>query len=109
MKLFECIDGLIIGAKYLTWMIGVAGILLSVILFVANLALGFSSAAVFIASFFLAIGVTLLLMPKSLTADKPEGSKKNKAGAVCCVLAAVIMGLIYLANGGFPELNLLVI
>ncbi|MGN0483747.1 MAG: hypothetical protein ACI4HI_09370 [Lachnospiraceae bacterium] len=106
MKLFECIDGLLVGTKYLAWAIAVVGIFGSLVLFFANLSLGVGSAAVFAASFLLAIGVTLLLLPKKLGKEKMSG-KKNIFGGVSLVLAAAVMGIIYLANGGFPELNLL--
>lgn len=107
MKLFESIDGLLVGTKYLAWAIALVGILGSVVLFVANLSLGFGSAVVFIASFLLAVGVTLLLLPEKLAKGKLEGNKKNIVGVVACVLAAVIMGIVYFTNGGFPELNLI--
>lgn len=107
MKLFECIDGLLKGTKYLAWAIALVGIVGSIVLFVANLSLGFGSAVVFLASFLLAVGVTLLLLPKKFAKGKLEGNKKNFVGAVACVLAAAIMGIVYFANGGFPELNLL--
>lgn len=107
MKLFESIDGLLVGTKYLAWAIALVGILGSVVLFIANLSLGFGSAVVFIASFLLAVGVTLLLLPKKLEKGKLEGKTKNIVGAVACVLAAVIMGIVYFTNGGFPELNLI--
>lgn len=107
MKLFKSIDGLLVGTKYLAWAIALVGILGSVVLFVANLSLGMGSAIVFLASFLLAVGVTLLLLPQKLTKGKLEGNKKNIVGAVSCVLAAVIMGIVYFTNGGFPELNLI--
>lgn len=107
MKLFESIDGLLVGTKYLAWAIALVGILGSVVLFVANLSLGFGSAVVFIASFLLAVGVTLLLLPEKLAKGKLEGNKKNIVGVVACVLAAAIMGIVYFTNGGFPELNLI--
>lgn len=107
MKLFESIDGLLVGTKYLAWAIALVGILGSVVLFVANLSLGLGSAVVFVASFLLAVGVTLLLLPKKLAKGKLEGNKRNIVGAVAIVLAAAIMGIVYFTNGGFPELNLI--
>lgn len=98
---------MLIGTKYLAWAIALVGILGSVVLFVANLSLGFGSAVVFLASFFLAVGVTLLLLPQKIAKGKLEGNKKNIVGAVLCVLAAAIMGIVYFTNGGFPELNLI--
>lgn len=110
MKLFESIDGLLVGTKYLVWAIALVGILGSVVLFAANLSLGFGSAVVFIASFLLSVGVTLLLFPEQLLKGKLEklaGNKRNVVGIVACVLAAAIMGIVYFTNGGFPELNLI--
>ena len=107
MKLFECIDGLLVGTKYLAWAIALVGILGSAVLFVVNLSFGFGSAVVFLASFLLSVGVTLLLLPKKLAKGKLEGNKKHIIGAVACILAAAIMGIVYFTNGGFPELNLL--
>ncbi|MGM9941785.1 MAG: hypothetical protein ACI32N_07355 [Bulleidia sp.] len=47
-----------------TWDIAVPGIAGSIILFFADLSMGFSAAAVFIAVFFSACGVGLLLFPR---------------------------------------------
>lgn len=110
MKLFDCIDGLLVGTKYLAWAIALVGIFGSVVLFVANLSLGLGSAVVFIASFLLSVSVTVALFPEKLATGKLEklaGSKKYVVGVVLCVIAAAIMGIVYFSNGGFPELNLL--
>ncbi|MDO4272098.1 MAG: hypothetical protein Q4D16_00380 [Eubacteriales bacterium] len=107
MKLFECIDGLLVGTKYLGWAIAVLGIVGSVVLFIVNIPLGFGTAAVFIASLFLSIGVTLLLVPKQLAKAKLQGNKKYIFGAVLVIIAVVVMGTACLANGGLPAVNLL--
>lgn len=107
MKLFECIDRLLVGTKYLAWAIALVGIAGSVILFIANLSLGLSSAVVFIASFFLSIGVTLLLLPKKLIKGKLEGNSKYVVGVVALVIAVVVMEIVWFINGGFPALNLI--
>ena len=107
MKLFESIDGLLAGTRYLAWGIGVLGMLGSIVLFVANVPLGLGSAAVFIASLFLAIAVSLLLLPKQLAKGKLEGNKKYIVGAASLVIAIVVMGIIYASNGGFPAVNLI--
>lgn len=52
MGLFKCIDGLLVGTKFLAWVIGVVGIIGSIVLFFANISLGFASAAVFISQRF---------------------------------------------------------
>ena len=107
MKLFDTTDGLLAGTRYLAWGIALLGILGSVVLFFANLSLGFASAAVFIASFFLAIGVVLLLLPKQLAKGKLEGTKKYIVGAAALVIAVMIMGIVWFSNGGFPAINLI--
>lgn len=107
MKLFESIDGLLVGTRYLAWAIAVLGIIGSAVLFVANLPLGFGTAVVFIASFFLSVGVTLLLLPKQLAKGKLAGGKKYVIGAVAVVLAVAVMGFVWVANGGFPAVNLI--
>lgn len=110
MKLFETIDHLIIGTKYLGWGIALVGIPMSVVLFFANLSLGLASAMVFVAAFLLCIGVTLLLLPKALAKGPLTISKmRNIIGAVALVLAAAIMGIVYFAVGDFPAMNLLFI
>ncbi|MGN0313762.1 MAG: hypothetical protein ACI4EG_03105 [Fusicatenibacter sp.] len=63
--MFESIDGLLAGTKYLVWAIGLVGIVGSVILFFVNLSLGFSSAMFFFATLLLSIAVVLLLLPGS--------------------------------------------
>lgn len=107
MKLFDMIDGLLAGTKYLVWAIGLVGILGSVILFFANLPLGLSSAMVFVAALLLSVGVTLLLLPKQLIKGKLAGSKRLVLGGAALILAVAIMGIIYFTVGGFPVLNLL--
>lgn len=107
MKLFESIDGLLAGTRYLAWGIGVLGIIGSLMLFIANVPLGIGTAAVFIASLFLAVAVALLLLPKQLAKGKLEGKKKYIIGAISLVVAIVIMGIVYLSHGGFPEVNLI--
>lgn len=108
MKLFDTIDGLLVGTKYLGWGIALVGIIGSIILFFANLSLGMASAMVFVAAFLLAIGVTLLLLPKQLAKGPLANSKmRNIIGIVALILAAAIMGITYFSAGGFPALNLL--
>lgn len=107
MKLFDCIDGLLVGTRYLAWGIAVLGIIGSVILFIANVPLGIGAAPVFLASFFLSIGVTLLLIPKQLAKGKLTGNKKYVAGAVSLAIAIVVMGIVWISNGGFPAVNLI--
>lgn len=107
MKLFDSIDGLLAGTRYLAWGIALLGIVGSVVLFFANLSLGLGSAAVFLATFFLAIGVTLLLLPKPLSKGKLEGIKKYGIGAVAVVIALIVMGAVWFTNGGFPAVNLI--
>lgn len=107
MKLFDSIDGLLAGVRYLAWGIALIGIIGSVVLFFANLSLGFGSAVVFLATFFLAIGVTLLLWPKQLAKGKFEGSGKYVIGAVAVVIALVVMAIVWFTNGGLPEVNLI--
>lgn len=108
MKLFETIDGLLVGTKYLSWGIALVGIVGSIVLFFANLSLGISSAMVFVAAFLLAVGVTLLLLPKALAKGPlSNASMRNGIGAVALILATIIMGITYFTTGGFPELNLL--
>ena len=107
MGLFKLIDGLLIGTKYLAWGIGVAGIIGSIVLFFANISLGFASAAVFIAALFLSIAVTLLLWPKQIAKGIFAGKVKYIIGAIAFVIAVVVIAIVYFSNGGFPALNLL--
>lgn len=107
MKLFDSIDGLLKGTRYLAWGIALLGIVGSVILFFANISLGMTSAAIFLATFFLAIGVTLLLLPKQLAKGILEGNKKYLIGTVALIVAFVVAGIVWFSNGGFPEVNLL--
>ena len=107
MGLFKCINGLLKGTKYLAWGIGVVGIIISVVLFFANIPLGFASAAVFIATFFLAIAVSLLLLPGKLAKGILSGKFRYILGSVALVIALVVIAVVYFSNGGFPELDLL--
>ena len=108
MKLFESIDGLLVGTKYLAWAIALICIPMTAVLFFVNLPLGLPSAMVFVAAFLLAVGVTVLLLPEKLAKGKLADQKKRyMIGGVALILAVAIMGITYFANGGFPALNLL--
>lgn len=110
MKLFETIDGLLAGTKYLAWAIALVGIAGSVVLFFANLSLGLASAMVFVAALLLSVAVTLMLLPEKLSKGKLADQKKRMTvGCVLLVLAVAVMGITYFACGGFPALNLLFI
>lgn len=110
MMLFDMIDALFIGTRYLSWGIAFLGIVLSVILFFVNLSLGLASAMVFVAAFLLAVAVTLLLLPRTLARGVLENAKRRAVvGAVALILALAIMGIVYLIAGGFPALNLIFI
>lgn len=109
MKLFDTIDGLLVGTKYLAWGIALVGIIGSAILFFANLSMGLGAAMVFVAAFLLSVGVTLLLLPKKIAKGKLESNKRFAVGGVAVVLAVIVMGITYYANGGFPTMNLLFI
>ena len=104
--LFKSIDGLLVGTKYLAWAIGLLGMVGSVLLFLVNIPLGMGSAMVFVASLFLSIAVTLLLLPKKLAAGKLAGGKRYLIGAVACVIALAVMFAVWNICGGFPILNL---
>ncbi|MGN1350842.1 MAG: hypothetical protein ACI4VM_07595, partial [Anaerovoracaceae bacterium] len=56
---------------------------------------------------FLAIAVTLLLMPEKLVRGKLAGKKRYVTGAASLAVAVVVMGIVYVSNGGFPALNLI--
>lgn len=107
MMLFKTIDGLLVGTKYLSWAIGLVGIVLSLILAVVNLPLGLGAASVFIAAFFAAAAITLLLLPTKLAKGKLDGNRRYIAGAISLVIAVAIMAVVWGVNGGFPALNLL--
>ena len=107
MGLFKTIDGLLVGARYLAWGIGAVGIVASVVLFFANVSLGFASATVFVAALLLAVAVALLLWPKQLAKGPLEGRGKYVVGSVALAVAVLVAAVVYFVNGGFPELNLL--
>ena len=110
MKLFNTIDGLLVGTRYLAWGMGLVGIAGSVILLFVNIPMGMAAAATFLAALFFSVSVTLLLLPKRFTEGEPEntgGHKRSMIGAAALVAAIAVMGVIYLINGGFPVLNLL--
>lgn len=107
MGLFKTIDGLLGGTKYLAWGLALLGIAGSVVLFFANLELGFGTAAVFVATLFLSVGVTLLLWPKPLVKGKPESKSRYIIGAISVVIAVAVVGVVYMSAGGFPAVNLI--
>lgn len=110
MLLFKTIDNLIISTRYLGWGIALVGNAISIVLFFANLSLGLASAVTFVAAFLMCVGVTLLLLPRTLAKGPlAEAKKRNIVGAVVLLLAAAVMGVVYFSVGDFPALNLLFI
>lgn len=79
------------------------------ILFFANLSMGFASAMVFLATLLLSVALATLLLPKRLAKGMLAGRKRIVIGSIALILAVVVMGVIFFANGGFPALNLLFI
>lgn len=107
----KTIDGLLVGALYLAWGIGVVGLVGSVMLAIANFSMGLPAVMLFVATFLLSIAVSVALMPKAI-ADKnflPKvlTEKKTVIAVVTLILAVVIAGIVYFSNGGFPALNLI--
>lgn len=107
MTLFDTTDGLLTGTRYLAWILGLLGVIGSVILLFVNIPLGLSSAMVFAAAFFLSVAVTLLLMPLKLAKGKLKGYGRYIIGAVSLLIAIVVMFVVWNVNGGFPAVNLL--
>ena len=107
MGLFKIIDGLLVGTKHLAWAMGLVGIIGSIVLFFANISLGFASAAVFIAALFLSGAVSLLLWPKKLAKGFLGGKVGYIIGGIALVIAVAVMGIVYAVCGDFPALNLL--
>ena len=107
MKLFEVIDYLLIGTRYLGWGLGVLGMACSVVLIAANLSLGIASAATFLAALLMSVGVFLLLLPKAFAKGILEGNKKYIVGAAALILATAVLGVVYFSTGSFPAINLI--
>ena len=87
--LLRCIDGLLVGTRYLAWGLGVLGVVVSATLFCLNLPLGAASALVWIAALLLAVGVTLTLLPAALVRGKLAGKLRWAVG--CGALAAAVL------------------
>lgn len=107
MMLFKTIDGLLVGTKYLAWVIGLLGTIGSVILFLVNIPLGAGATAVFLATFLLSMAVTLLLLPKVMAKGILGGNMRYMTGLAACAAALVVMFCVWNVNGGFPSLNLI--
>lgn len=99
----KTINGLFIGTKYGVLGLSSVGILGSIILFFANMAIGMSSAILCIAALALCIALVIILMPKKMTI------KESVIAVACLVVAFAITGIVYYSNGGFPHMNLLFI
>lgn len=107
MKLFDTIDGLLVGTKYLAWGIALLCIPLSVILLFANIAMGFASVISCVAALLLAVGITLVILPEKLAKGILAGKTRFIVGGVAIVLAIAVMGIVFFVIGRFPALNLL--
>lgn len=107
MGLFGTIDGLLGGTRYLAWGIALVCIPASLVLLVANLSLGITSAAACLAALFPAVGVTALLLPAQLAKGPLANDRLRVIGAVACVIAVAIVGVDFFLAGGMPELNLI--
>lgn len=105
--LSKTIDGLFKGTYYGVWVLGVLGIFISLILAFANLSLGLSSVFTCVALLCLAIAITLGLLPKSFIKGEFLEKRRVPFAIICVMIALVMIGIIYVVVGGFPELNLL--
>lgn len=107
MMLLKVIDGLFVGTRYGVWLLGVLGIIGSVILAVANVGAGISAMLVCVGALLLSIAVALLLMPQNLTKNRLEGRNPYLIGTIALIAAMIVVGGVYFTNGGFPDLNLI--
>ena len=107
MMLFTTIDYLFKATRYGSWGIGILGVIASAILVFANLSLGGASALLFIATLLVSIAVVLLLAPHKLVSERIADKKRYIISGTCLGIAIAVGGLVYLTNGGFPEVNLL--
>lgn len=104
--LIKTIDGLFVGTRYGVWVLGILGIVGSVILILVNFTLGFPSTLLCVGALCLSITVATALFPKQLI----KGSLLEKRfilATITGVIAIAIVGIVYFTNGGFPELNLI--
>ena len=107
----KTIDGLFVATGYLVWLLGVIGLVGSVILGFVNLSMGIPAVMLFVATFLVSIAASVALMPKAII-DKgilPTvlTEKKVVITVVALIAATAIAGIVYFTNGGFPELNLI--
>lgn len=58
-------------------------------------------------TYFLAIGITLLLLPKQLAKGKLKGKKKYAVGTAALVISLAVAAIVWFTNGGFPVINLI--
>ena len=107
MKLFETIDSLLAGTKYLAWGIALLCIPLSVILLFVNFTMGIPAVMACAAAFLLAVGVTLAILPEKLAKGKLAGKNRLIVGGVAIVLAVAVMGIAFFIAGDFPAMNLI--
>jgi hypothetical protein len=110
MLLFNTIDSLFKSTRFGVWGLAVLGILASIGLAIVNVPLGLAAFGVCVATLFLSIGITLLLLPsyfeKKLATRLPKKEQVIIASLALGV-ALVVVALAYFSTGGFPELNLL--
>ena len=107
MKLFETVDGLLAGTKYLAWGIALLCIPFSVILLFVNFSMGIPAVMACAAAFLLVVGVTLAILPEKLAKGKLAGKNRLIVGGVAIVLAVAVMGITFFIAGGFPARNLI--
>lgn len=107
MMIFKVIDGLFVGTRYGAWLLGVLGIVGSLVLAVANLGVGFGAVLVCAGALLVSVAVSLLLVPQKLLKNRFEGNKRVLIGVAALVASMVLVGGVYFLNGGFPELNLI--
>lgn len=107
----KIIDGLFLGTYYLSWSMGVLGLVGSIILGVLNVSLGLPSILIFVSTFALSLAVSVGLMPKEVEElgciPWQLVRKKMTIVFVSLIIAIVIAGGVYFINGGFPPLNLI--
>lgn len=106
--LTKTIDSLFIATRYGIWGLGVLGILISILLAFANVALGVPSILLCIGILLLSITISIGLLPKQLVRYAIL-EKRFQIAFASGMLAVILVGVLYFTNNGFPALHFILI
>lgn len=109
MMLFKTIDYLFKGTRYGVWSIALLCIPCCIVLTICNFSYGLTAIFTCLSALLLSMAIVLILLPKVFIQAEFIETKRLYLGVGLSVLSLIIMGIVFITIGDFPQLNLIFI